>query len=65
MSGLLQSGGQTSSMRVMAFMSLITGCVIGLVGMWKGTDLIQTAALVGVYMAPIAAKVVQKRTEVA
>ena len=50
-------------MRVMAFMSLITGCVIGIVGMWKGTDLIQTAALVGVYMAPIAAKVVQKGKE--
>jgi len=63
MSGLLQSGGQTSSMRVMAFMSLITGCVIGIVGMWKGTDLIQTAALVGVYMAPIAAKVAQKGKE--
>ena len=63
MSGLLQSGGQTSSMRVMAFMSLITGCVIGIVGMWKGTDLFQTAALVVVYMTPIAAKVAQKGKE--
>lgn len=46
------SNGDTSSMRVMAFICIITGCLIGLLAVLMGRDLSGAGVLIGAILAP-------------
>lgn len=64
MKGLLNKDGETSSVRAAMFICVITGCIIGVYGLHKGSDLLTLSGLVGTYLAfGIGGKVAQKFKE--
>lgn len=61
---LLSSDSPVSSMRLMSFIALICGCVIALLGLYLGRDLMGLAALCGVFVTgAFGGKAFQKMTE--
>ncbi|MHC5062166.1 MAG: hypothetical protein ACYTFK_13970 [Planctomycetota bacterium] len=64
MKGLLRQGGETSAVRVAMFICIITGCAVGVIGLYKGSDLLTLSGLVATYLtAGIGGKVAQKFKE--
>ena len=64
MSELLKADGSVSSMRVAMFICVITGCAVGVIGLYKGSDLLTLSGLVATYLAAgIGGKVIQKSKE--
>lgn len=61
---LFSEKGDISAMRVMCMLSLITGCYIGIAGLYQNKALTDVSVLVGVFLsAAITGKAVQKRSE--
>jgi hypothetical protein len=59
-----EENGKTSAVRIAMFICVITGCVIGVLGLIRGSDLLTLSGLVGTYLvAGIGGKVVQKLKE--
>jgi hypothetical protein len=57
-------GTDKSWMRVYGAISVITGCVIGMIGVLRGLDLLLLAPLVATYLGiPFSGKVAQKKHE--
>jgi hypothetical protein len=61
---LFSPASEVSSMRVMCFISLLTGCYIGIRGLEQGKNLSELAILCGTFLtAAFTGKVVQKGQE--
>jgi hypothetical protein len=64
-SKLFSDNGDISMMRVMAFLALIFGASVAILGMFLGKDLNQLATLSGVFVgAGFGGKMIQKFAEV-
>ena len=64
MSGLLDSNGKTSSTRVAMFISVLTGCFVAVLGVYKGCDLIGLTTLSsGLVASGMGFKALQKGKE--
>ena len=62
---IFRSGSGVSSMRVMAMISLLTACYIGIAGLYKDRNLSELAILCGTFLsAAMYGKVAQKKTEI-
>lgn len=62
--GLLSDSEGHSLMRVMSIVSLLIGAVIGLYGVYMGTDLVGTAAVCSVFVvSAFGGKLAQKSME--
>jgi len=62
--GLLSDTEGASMMRLMSLVSLLCGCLIGVYGVIRGTDMTGVAALSSVFVgAAFAGKVAQKHVE--
>jgi hypothetical protein len=63
MAGMLQDGeGNTSSMRVMMVATVLTGCVVAILGVVLGRSGVEIAALVGALLIPaFGGKAIQSR----
>lgn len=62
--GLLSNSDSTSTMRLMSIASLLVGAVIGVYGVYKGTDLSGVAELCAVFVvSAFGGKVAQKHLE--
>lgn len=63
-SKLFSADSGVSSMRIMAFVSLIVGSILAFIGVFKGSDLMGLATLCGVFVgSAFAGKAVQKASE--
>lgn len=52
-------------MRVMCMISLLTGCYVGIIGLYQNKPLTDVSVLVGVFLSTaFAGKVVQKNSEI-
>jgi hypothetical protein len=61
---IFKSDSEVSSMRVMSMISLLTGCYIGISGLYQGKNLSELAILCGTFLgAAMGGKVLQKQTE--
>lgn len=64
MSGLFREDSPISMVRLMSLLSLIIGAVIGLCGVYRGTDLGGVAEVCGVFVvSAFGGKVLQKGME--
>ena len=63
MAGMLQDGqGNTSSMRVLMMVTVLTGCVVAVLGTVLGRSGVEVAALVGALLIPaFGGKAIQSR----
>jgi hypothetical protein len=63
--GLFENNGKVSSMRVMSMISLLTGCYIGISGLYQDKNLSELSILCGTFLSSsMAGKVFQKVQEI-
>ena len=61
---VLQENGKTSSIRVAMFIAVITGCIVAVIGVWRGVDLFGLTTLsTGLVSAGMGFKAYQKGGE--
>jgi uncharacterized membrane protein len=62
--GIFSSTSEVSSMRVMTMLALLTGCFVGIVGIYKDRNLAELSILCGTFLsAAMTGKIMQKNIE--